>query len=356
MTASLISRHSSTPMRLCLLVAQSGPAGLWSPSAVAAAELAVTELNAGGGILGRHVEFFAKDCGRASGQLALEAVEDRGAEAMIGMFPSYARADVTRALAGRIPFLYTPQFEGGEHSPDVIATGETTEDLLRVALRVISEKRKIRKVFLCGSNYRWPRESFAVARRLIAAAGGEVVGEAFQRLGDCDYSLVLENLKSSGADTVIPMFLGLDSVSFNRAFAEAGLAGRITRCIPGFDETMLYGLGPDDTENLFAASSYFANQRSRNNGLFLESYYNHFGDSPPPVNAYGQSVYEGIYNLAALMEQSRSSVPTQLRSHLGSVLPGRSARNGSEVRPVGARASILIAEAQGYDLNIIANE
>lgn len=105
---------------------------------------------------------------------------------------------------------------------------------------------------------------------------------------------------------VIPMFLGLDSVAFSRAFAAAGLAPRITRCIPGFDETMLYGLAPYDTENLFSAASYFASQRSRNNGRFLESYHSYLGDHPPPTNANGQSAYEGIYNVAALVEQSGS--------------------------------------------------
>lgn len=170
-------------MRLCVMVAQSGPAGLWSPSAVAAAELAATEINRAGGILGREIQIFSTDCGPDAESLALDCVETRGAEAMIGMFPSYARADVTRALAGRIPLLYTPQFEGGEHSSGVITTGETTEELLKVALRVVGERRRIRKVFLCGSNYRWPRESFAIAKRLIVGAGAEVVGESFQRLG-----------------------------------------------------------------------------------------------------------------------------------------------------------------------------
>ncbi|WP_406871173.1 substrate-binding domain-containing protein (plasmid) [Thioclava sp. 'Guangxiensis'] len=344
----------SSPMRLCLMVAQTGPAGLWSPSAVAAAELAVDEVNQQGGILGREIEIFVRDCGpdattAAQNSLAL------GAEALIGMFPSYARADVAETLGGRIPFLYTPQFEGNERSADIITTGETTEDLLRTALNVLGEKRSVRKVFLCGSRYRWPQESFAIARRLIAEAGGEVVGEHFNNLEDEDYELLIEKIRESRADTVVPMFLGLDSVAFNRAFAAEGLSGRVARCIPGFDETMLYSLSPDETENLFTVSSYFAGHRSANNGAFLERYYTRFGATPPPINAYGQSVYEGIYTLAALMENSQSSSLCLLRQGLGQVLPRRSARNGRGMRPVGTRASVLVAEAQGYDLNIIAS-
>lgn len=350
---SRLSSHSS-PLRLGLIVAQSGPAGLWSPSAIAAAELAVSELNDQGGILGRQIEVFARDCGAASGAVARDCV-DAGAEAIIGMFPSYGRADVIAALQGEVPFLYTPQFEGGERDPGVITTGETTEDLLRAALHVIDARRPVRRVFLCGSDYRWPRESFAVARRLVAEMGAEVVGAYFQPLGDEDHAAVLDRIAVSGADTVIPMYLGLESVVFNRAFAEAGLSTRIRRCVPGFDETMLYGLGPDDSENLFAASSYFAGQRTRNNGAFLERYYTHFGDNPPPTNAYGQSVYEGIYTLAALMEQTRTAAPNLLRRHLGRVLPMRSARHGSGLRPVGSRSPVLVAEARGYDLDILAS-
>lgn len=346
-------------MRLCLMVAQSGPAGLWAPSAVASAELAVAEINRAGGILGRPLSVFTADCG-ASGavaaQIARDSIDLQGAEAIIGMFPSYARREVADAIGQRLPFLYTPQFEGHEQSDRVITTGETTEELLGVALRVVAAKRRIRRVFLCGSNYRWPRESFAVARRIIAAMGAEVVGEAFQRLGDHDYDMVLGSIRDSGADTVIPMFLGLDSVAFNRAFAAEGLAGRVLRVIPGFDETMLYGLGPDDGENLFAAASYFAAHRSRNNGLYLESYHSHFGDHPPPTNAYGQSVYEGIYSLAALIKGGASTAPAALRRQLGAALPHRSARNGADLRPVGARAKVLVAEVDGYDMKVIAEQ
>ena len=61
-----------------------------------------------------------------------------------------------------------------------------------------------------------------------------------------------------------------------------------------------------ETENLYAASSYFASIRSRNNGAFLERYHTAFGDNPPPANAFGESCYEGIYSLAALIEEAGS--------------------------------------------------
>ncbi len=352
-----MSKRTSSPLRLCLMLAKCGPAGLWAPSAIASAELAICDINRAGGLFGRELEVFTTDCGTSAGMAmsnAIASVEVDGADAMIGMFPSYARAEVAQAIGGKLPFIYTPQFEGGEWRRDVITTGETTHELLDVAVSWLARKRRARRFFLCGANYRWPRESFAVARRVIASIGGEVVGEAFQRLGDQDYDLLLQSIGDSRADVVIPMFLGLDAVAFNRAFARAGMAERMVRCAPGLDETILYGLSPDDTENLYSASGYFSSQRSANNGSYLERYHMKFGDHPPPANAYGESVYEGIYSLVALAQATGSLDPGSIRSMLGRVVPRRSARNGSELRPVGSRQSVMIAAIDGYDMRIMS--
>ncbi|MFE3837978.1 substrate-binding domain-containing protein [Pseudogemmobacter sonorensis] len=343
-------------VRLGLMVAQDGSAGLWSPSAIASADLAVQELNLQGGILGREIELVTMDCG-ASGAIAAgnarDSLEIDGISAMIGMFPSYARADVAAAVGRRIPFLYTPQFEGGETRASVITTGETTAELLGLAVDWLVEHRRARRFFLCGSDYRWPRESFTVARRIISDCGGSVLGESFQHIGDHNYDLVLQAIADSAADTVVPMFLGLDAVAFNRAFAASGLARHVLRCAPGLDETILYGLSPEDTENLYSVAGYFASHRSANNGGWLERYHMRFGDNPPPANCYGQSAYEGIYALAALAEASGSLDPALVRRALGRTAPQRSARNGRATPAIGARPNLLLAEIDGYDIRIL---
>ncbi len=110
------------------------------------------------------------------------------------------------------------------------------------------------------------------------------------------------------------------------------------------DETVAYGLDAHETENLYAASSYYASIRSRNNGAFLERYHTAFGDSPPPVNAFGESCYEGIYSLAALIEEAAEPRCAQVDAPLRPDIPAAHGARRSKCDPwSGAGTSIYLA-------------
>ncbi|MGY4156743.1 urea transport system substrate-binding protein [Bradyrhizobium sp. USDA 4461] len=344
-------------VRICLLIPQSGAAGLWAPSAEACGRLAVDEINRMSGILRRPVELCvmnAGESGASAGQAARDAIDLHGADGIVGMLPSFARDSVVNAALGRVPFIYTPQFEGLSSPFDVMTTGETADELLAPAIQWLSESKHARRYFLCGNDYIWPRSSLRIARALIARFGGSVTGEHYLPVGLHDFDEILDRIKTTRSDVVVPMFLGLDCIAFNRAFCAAGLSSHVLRFSSAVDETIIYGLEPDETENLYAASSYFASIRSRNNGAFLERYHTAFGDSPPPANAFGESCYEGIYSLAALIEEAGSLDARQLSRLYGRTSQQRTAR-GDDARPVvGVRHPIHLARLDGYDFSLVA--
>ena len=117
-------------VRIGLIIPQRGSAGLWAPSAEACGRLAVTELNRTAGIRRRHVELLVIDAGAtgaSAGRAAREAVDELAVDGLVGMLPSYARDPVAKAARGRVPFVYTPQFEGLPADSDVMTTGETAD-------------------------------------------------------------------------------------------------------------------------------------------------------------------------------------------------------------------------------------
>lgn len=344
-------------VRICLLVPQSGAAGLWAPSAEACGRLAVDEINRMSGILRRPVELCivnAGETGASAGRAALDAIEFDGVDGIVGMLPSFARDFVARAAHGRVPFIYTPQFEGSSSTLDVMATGETADELLAPAIQWLSESKRARRYFLCGNDYVWPRSSLQIARALIARSGGTVTGEYYLPLGQHDFDEILDRIKTTRSDAVLPYFLGFDCIAFNRAFCAAGLSSHVLRFSSAIDETVAYGLDPSETENLYAASSYYASIRSRNNGAFLERYHTAFGDNPPPANAFGESCYEGIYSLAALIEEAASLDARKLRRLYGRTVQQRTARGDQAQSVVGTRHPIYLAQIDGYDFSIIA--
>ena len=346
-------------IKIALLTPQQGAAGIWAPSAEACARLAVHEINAAGGLLGREVRLLTLDTGcspRSAIEAASLAADVEEADAVIGMFPSYARKAVLGALEQRVPFIYTPQFEGFEANPGVVATGETAEELLRPGIEWLVQDKRARRFFLCGSDYIWPRSSCATARRFIREAGGIVTGEVFLPLEHHDFNALLTQIAKSGTQVLMPYFLGNDAIQFNRAFAEAGLAAKILRFTPAIDETIVYGLGENATENLYISAAYFSTLRSRNNGAFLERYHMLHGATPPPANSFGQSCYEGFHCLASLVKAAGTLRLKEVRRALGRTCQTRTARGDDAAPVVGSRAPIHLARVEGYSFEAVTAE
>jgi ABC-type branched-subunit amino acid transport system substrate-binding protein len=341
-------------LRVGLLIVQEGPPAIWAPSSQACAELAVHELNAQGGVLGRPVDLKVIDAGRtwrSAARAAREALGEEGVDAIVGMLPSFMRSPVAYAIDGRAPFIYTPQFEGFEGDGRIVTTGETAAELLGPALRWLTDEKRARTFFFCGSDYIWPRATCAVARALVKGMGGRSLGEMFLPLDPPDFDAVIAAIQRLKPDVVVPYFLGADLVRFNRAFAEAGLHRTTLRYTSGIDETIIYGTDEDATENLYASSGYFGAARTKNNQAFLERYHTLHGESPPPASSFGQSTYEGVHCLAALVEASGGLTPAELRAKVGRTRLPRTARGGWVA---GGRHPIYVAQANGYEFGIIA--
>jgi ABC-type branched-subunit amino acid transport system substrate-binding protein len=347
---------TTRPLRLGFLTPFDGPAGLWTPSSLACCSLAVAELNAQGGILGRPVALRVADIGASpeAAEAAAAALLAEGVEAVVAMAPSYTRPAVSRALGDRAPFIFTPPHEGPTPDTDAIATGETSRDLLAPAIHWLTDARKAERFFLIGNDYNWPRASFAVARRLIGDVGARVVGERLLPFGNKDYGPVLAEIAAAAPDVLVMYTVGQETVDLNRAIVDAGMAGAFLRFSSAADETVICAVGPDYTENLYISAGYLMNARDRANQCFLERYHDAYGACPPPPNAFGQSAYEGVHALAGLARAAGGLAPTLMRGRVGRAAKTRSARMTPEGL-VGARPVVHLAQVLGIETRIFAS-
>ena len=78
-------------------------------------------------------------------------------------------------------------------------------------------------------------------------------------MGEQNHEAHIARIRAARPDVVLISLIGTDSITFNRAFAEHGLASQMLRLAGAMDETVLLGIGADNTENLFCASGYFVN-------------------------------------------------------------------------------------------------
>ena len=348
-------RRDRKKLRIANFIGMSGPAGIWGPASTNSTLLAVSEINQRGGILGREIEVVFHDAGGDIEDVvrtASEVVASSDADIIVGSHISAVRVALRKVVAGRIPYVYTPVYEGGERTPGVMAIGETPRAQSRPAIEWLANVKKATRWYLIGSDYVWPWLSHRATKKYIAGAGGRVVGEEFVRLGEHDHSAHIARIRAAKPDVVLISLIGTDSIVFNRAFAEQGLAGKMLRLGGAMDETVLFGIGADNTENLFCASGYFVDTATRENEVFRCQYEASFGRYAPPLGSVGQSNYEGLRFLETVASRAGSlAIKPLLASAMNVDYDGARGRVG--IRRGTASMPIYLAEADGLDFRLI---
>jgi urea transport system substrate-binding protein len=339
-----------------LLVPTTGSAGIWGPSTIACARLAAEEINRGGGLLGQEVRLRVVDAADEIPDLAEQTghILDEGEiDAIVGMHISAVRQNLRGTVAGRVPYIYTPLYEGGERTPGIYAIGETPQQQLRPAIRALAERFHLKRWALLGNDYVWPRLSHALACRYIRESGGTVIDDLYLPFGVTDFGPALERLARLKADALLLSLVGQDAVCFNRDFGSAGggLRGAI-RLSCAIEENGLLAIGAQNTDGLYAAAAYFAAVPTDANMAFKERYYSLFGERAPTLNALGQSTYEGMHFLAGLVERSverkrRWSAPSP------EPLSYRSAREALYVDNDHKACPMYLAQADGHLFEVV---
>jgi urea transport system substrate-binding protein len=343
-------------LNVALVYPMQGPAGIFGPTCEACARLAAEEINKTGGVLGRELRLLEVDGGAAPGQVAeeVEALVSTGVvQGVTGWHISSVRQAVAPRIAHRVPYVYTALYEGGERTEGVYMTSETPAWQLLPAMRLLAETRQVRRWFVVGNNYVWPRRTARAARRYVRECRGRVCGEAYLPLGAEDFGEVLRRIERADADAVLMLLVGSDAVRFNRAFAAAGLDQRCLRLSTLMDENMLLGSGPDATADLFSTAGFFSSLADRNSMDFHGSYADRFGSDAPVPGSLGESCYEGVLLLAALIERARTLDVSAI---------GAAAENVSYEGPRGlvgldgrhVRQRIYLAQADGLDFTVLA--
>lgn len=342
------TRHALTktraPFRVALVVPTSGTCGLWGASCIACAELGVEAWNDRGGVFGREVVLHVIDGSDENTQIEAQMSElAECIDAVVGMHSSAVRERIIPTLGNELPLVFTPTYEGGLLSERVYAIGETPELQLLPPLIWLTERFRMRRWHLVGHDYRWPWLSHRAAMRALERRGCTITGSHFVPFGHSDFGAIIEQVRETGTQAVLLSLVGQDAIAFNRAFCAAGLVGKVLRLSCAIEENSLLGIGADATEGLFVAASYFGSLDNRLNGAFRERYWSRFGERAPVLNSFGQSVFEGIEFLRALVAGHRRSDQS---------LQYSSVRDTRWVDNARKRMSVYLAEAQGLRFSI----
>lgn len=340
---------------VALVVPEQGPTGMFGPSCEHSARLAAEEINAADGVLGRPLRLVRVDGGASPAQVAreIDALVGGGeVEAVIGWHTSAVRETVAPVLVGRVPYVYTTLYEGGERRPWVFPIGETPGRQLRPALAWFADELGIRRWTIVGNDYVWPRASARAVHGYLRALGGTVCGEHYVPLGTDDFTTALGRVAASGCEAVLVLLMGQDAVDFHRAFAAAGLDGGLLRFGPLTDENMLLSAGSDSTRGLFASAGYFGTLATAESLEFSARYHARFGATAPMLTGPGESCYEGVRLLGELIRRAGGPDVAKMRA-LSEGLRYDGPRGAVEIRDRHLSQKVFLAVADGLDFDVI---
>ncbi|TYC52865.1 ABC transporter substrate-binding protein [Rhodobacterales bacterium] len=313
--------QDSDPIKIGVPVGLSGANSVVAPSVVQAAELAVEEINEEGGILGRTVTLEIADdqSGAAGAQKAFDSlVYQHEVDVIISMETSAARnAGLPIVSRGGVPYIYTSFYEGRSCNPYLFVNAWVPEQQVPPVVDQFMEKDGAKKFFLIGSDYAFGRGMLEFARKYIEDNGGEVVGEEYLPMDGSDWTAIISNLKSSGADALVTSTAGgAPNVTLTKQLRGAGVDlpyGNLA-----VDEGTAKTMGAD-AAGIYISASYVTGIDSDENKAFLKAMDDKFGEDLRTPNDLSVPQYEGVYLYKAAVEKAGSTDPDAVLAALAEV-------------------------------------
>jgi ABC-type branched-subunit amino acid transport system substrate-binding protein len=294
--------------KIGFFIALSGPAALFGPTQRACADLAAEKINKAGGILGRPVKLIFTDAGGPPAETAKSAVrlmlEDK-VDLFIGSHDSATREANIATIKGKVAYIYSPVYEGGECSPNVFCLGETPPQQAQPAIEFLAREKKAKTFHLIGDDYVWPRKVNEQVKKYVAQYGGKVTGEEYVPFGAPNkFEEAVTRIKGAKPDAVICTLVGADNVNFNRTFAGFGLDKGIARLSLLLEENTLKGIGAENSANLYSCMGYFADSPSEGAKKFKAEYLAKYGDKAPQLATIGADCYSALNLAKALFDKA----------------------------------------------------
>ena len=279
-----------------------------------ASVMAIDEINAKGGVMGKKIEAVIVDPKSdwpTFTEKAKELVLTQKVAAIFGCWTSVSRKHVLPVIEEYNSLLFYPvQYEGEEQSLNVFYTAASPNQQLVPAAEYMLEQGS-KKFYLLGTDYVFPRTANKVLKAFLKAKGvpDANVMEEYTPFGHKDYQTIVAKIKDlakGGGACVLSTINGDSNVPFYKEFANQGLTS--TDC-----PIMAFSVAEDELRAMevpplvghLAAWNYFASIDTPENKAFNAAFSAKYGKdrvTDDPIEA----AYYGVYVWKAAVEKAKS--------------------------------------------------
>ncbi len=261
-----------------------GTMAISETGSIEAEQLAIEQINASGGILGRKIKIIVEDGASdwpTFAEKAKKLLEADHVAAVFGCWTSASRKAVLPVFEKDNGMLYYPTFyEGLEQSKNVIYTGQEATQQIIDGLEWIAKEKKAKTFYLIGSDYIWPRTSNKIARKYIEnVLHGTVVGEEYYALGSTSFGTLINKIRLKKPDVIYAIIVGGSNVAFYKQLHAAGItADKQTLLTISTTEDEVLGIGGENLVGFYSAMKYFQSLQNPNNEGFVKAFKAKYGD------------------------------------------------------------------------------
>jgi len=288
-----------------------GTMAISETGSIQAEALAIDQINASGGILGRKIKIVQEDGASDWPTFAEKAkkllVQDKVA-AVFGCWTSASRKAVLPVFEKENGLLYYPTFyEGLEQSKNVFYTGQEATQQIIAGLDWIAKEKGAKSFYLVGSDYIWPRTSNKIARKHIEnVLKGKVVGEEYYPLGHTQFGSLINKIKLKKPDVIYSIVVGGSNVAWWKQLKAAGLtADKQTILTISVTEDEVLGIGGENMVGHYSAMKYFESMDNANNKAFVAAFKAKYGKDAV-IGDVTQAAYEGPWLWKMAVEKAGS--------------------------------------------------
>jgi branched-chain amino acid transport system substrate-binding protein len=313
--SSSVPAAQAPPIKIGVMFVASGPMGGYGKHGMQAVQLAIDEINAKGGILGRKVQMIFDDT-KLKPDVAVEIgkrfILEEKVDFIIGPTSSGVAVALSKLVTEHKKILVLTQaaadsLTGEQFSRYQFATLSSAMMHSRAGAYYMAPKGYKRWICI-GPNYNYGWDSWAQFKAKLKELqpGVEFLGEQWPKLMEADFKPYIEKILEAKPDAVWSPLWGMDAVNFIKQGLAMGIFNKIKFAFPdGAALETLVPLGKDMPNGIYVASRhFFLTPDSDYNRRFVKVYRERFKDWPDYM---AQETYAGVYFIKAAVERASTT-------------------------------------------------
>jgi urea transport system substrate-binding protein len=311
-TASPVAAASGDTIKVGILHSLSGTMAISEKSVVDAEQLAIEEINAAGGVLGKKIEPIVEDGASdwpTFAEKARKLIDQDKVVTIFGCWTSASRKAVLPVFEEKKHMLWYPvQYEGQECSNNIFYTGAAPNQQIEPSVDWLLQN-KGKEFFLVGSNYVFPRTANTIIKAQLEAKGGKTVGEDYLELGNTEVTPIITKIKQAlpNGGVIYNTLNGDSNVAFFKQMQGAGLTpDKYPSMSVSIAEEEVKAIGPEYLKGHYAAWNYFMTVDSPANKKFVDAFKAKYG-ADRVTNDPMEAAYIAVYLWKQAVEKAKTT-------------------------------------------------